>query len=198
MVSAASVRGSDAVKGALIKAAAESLAEVGPRSLSVRDVARRAGVNHAQVHHYFGSKRALLEETMRVLAKDHYQHMKNTAHPDGLPRPLALAEDSLYWKSLCQTIIAGDRELAQTELEEGTSVPRDVYDILQQRAGGEELSLEMRARFAACITLVLGWVAFEDVMLTTAKIDKEDRREVRREVMKLVGEIMQLGDFSDD
>ena len=49
-----SIRGECAVRTALLEAACDMLAEVGPKSLSVRRLAERAGVNHGQIHHYFG------------------------------------------------------------------------------------------------------------------------------------------------
>ena len=51
----------------LIAAAADLLGEVGPRAMSVRMVAERAGVNHGLVHHYFGSKEGLMRAAMLQL-----------------------------------------------------------------------------------------------------------------------------------
>ena len=53
--------GRDAVRSALIRATTELILERGV-SVSVRDIAERAGVNHGLVHTYFGSKDALLTE----------------------------------------------------------------------------------------------------------------------------------------
>ncbi len=58
---ASETRGRDAVKTKLINSACEMLAELGPNAMSVRNVASRAGVNHGQVHHYFGGKQGLVE-----------------------------------------------------------------------------------------------------------------------------------------
>ena len=48
------------LRRALLVAAAESIAEEGPAALSLRDLARRAGVSHAAPAHHFGDKRGLL------------------------------------------------------------------------------------------------------------------------------------------
>ena len=45
---------------ALVAGAVEVLAEVGPSALSLREVARRAGVSHAAPAHHFGDKAGLL------------------------------------------------------------------------------------------------------------------------------------------
>lgn len=50
------------VKGRLLAAAAELLAEVGPAAVSLRELARRAGVSHAAPYNHFENKQALLVE----------------------------------------------------------------------------------------------------------------------------------------
>ena len=113
------VRGSAAVKAALIAAAADMLGEVGPRNISVRDVADRAGVNHGQIHHYFGGKRGLLEAAMQHLAREHFDHAMALQGDGAYPPPLSLAEDVRYWRAIAQAVIEGDLELAGIEIAEG-------------------------------------------------------------------------------
>lgn len=48
------------LRRALIEAAVEALAESGPSALSLRAVAKRAGVSHAAPAHHFGDKAGLL------------------------------------------------------------------------------------------------------------------------------------------
>jgi AcrR family transcriptional regulator len=48
------------LRRALIDAALAAVAEQGPAALSLRDVARRAGVSHAAPTHHFGNKAGLL------------------------------------------------------------------------------------------------------------------------------------------
>jgi AcrR family transcriptional regulator len=45
---------------ALLEAALQAIAEVGPAALSLRDLARRTGVSHAAPAHHFGDKAGLL------------------------------------------------------------------------------------------------------------------------------------------
>ena len=49
-----------ALRPALLDAALEAISELGPTALSMRDVARRAGVSHAASAHHFGDKAGLL------------------------------------------------------------------------------------------------------------------------------------------
>ncbi len=132
--------GSDAVKAALVDAAAKMLGEFGPRGISVRDVADRAGVNHGQVHHYFGGKRALLEAAMRHLAHEAFDHSSVLAGNSPYPPVLTFAEDSDYQRAVCRIVMEGDLELARIEIDENVSVPRHVLRSLQKehKGGGKE------------------------------------------------------------
>ena len=68
MTDASVPRGAEAVRTSLVAAASELFASRGPSRVSVREVARSAGVNHGLVHHYFGSKDALLRAVLDELA----------------------------------------------------------------------------------------------------------------------------------
>ena len=184
----ARVPGNDSVKEALVSAAAEMLGEVGPRALSVRNIANRAGVNHGQVHHYFGGKRGLLEAAMRHLALGHYEHSLALAGGAELPPALSLAEDTGYWRAVCQVVMDGDLALARIEVDEDISVPRRVLSSVQQRLGASDDDLALKARFAAMAAMQLGWVAFEDFMLLLADVPPEQRETLRDHVGRFMQE----------
>ncbi|GIF06401.1 TetR/AcrR family transcriptional regulator [Actinoplanes siamensis] len=59
------------LRRALLSAAAEAIAESGVNSLSMRDLARRAGVSHAAPGHHFADKAGLLT----ALATDGFQQL---------------------------------------------------------------------------------------------------------------------------
>lgn len=48
------------LRAALLRAAVDALGESGPAAISVREVARRAGVSHTAVSYHFGDKAGLL------------------------------------------------------------------------------------------------------------------------------------------
>ena len=175
-------KGSDAVKSALIAAAAEMLGEVGPKSLSVRDLAERAGVNHGQVHHYFGSKRGLLEAAMRHLARRHFDHSLELSGGGAFPPPLSLTENRTYFRALCQSVMDGDAALVTTvDLDDEISVPRRVLRHLRE-ANPDADDLELRAGFAAQAAMQLGWFAFEDHLLRIAEVEPGDEDAFRERV----------------
>ncbi len=184
------VRGGDAVKSALVEATAKMLSEVGPRGISVRDVADRAGVNHGQVHHYFGGKRALLEAAMRHLAREAFDQSRALAGDSLYPPLLAFTEDSDYWRAVCKIVIDGDLELARIEIDEDIWVPRHVLRSLQKEHGIDADDLRFKARFAAMTAQQLGWVAFEDFMTLLADVEPEQREEFRAQVKQFIQEAL--------
>ncbi len=184
------VRGGDAVKSALVEATAKMLSEVGPRGISVRDVADRAGVNHGQVHHYFGGKRALLEAAMRHLAREAFDQSRALAGDSLYPPLLAFTEDSDYWRAVCKIVIDGDLELARIEIDEDIWVPRHVLRSLQKEHGIDADDLRFKARFAAMTAQQLGWVAFEDFITLLADVEPEQREEFRAQVKQFIQEAL--------
>ena len=180
------VRGGDAVRAALIDAAGQLLAEVGPRALSVRAVAERAGVNHGQVHHYFGGKRGLLKEAMATLAADHWHNARQRAGVHDIPPALSLAEDSTYWQATCRAVLENDMELAGMEVAKGTSVPRDALQLMNARRD-EVDETTLKATFALAVVAQLGWVAFEPFAFLVADVDAADQAAVRERVRQLLG-----------
>jgi AcrR family transcriptional regulator len=167
-------KGSEAVKAALIKAAAEMLGEIGPKSLSVRDLAERADVNHGQVHHYFGGKRGLLKAAMRHMAKLHFDRSLERSDGGAVPPPLSLTKDRAYFRALCQSVMDGDLELVMTvDRDDEISVPLRVLRHLRE-THPESDDLDLRARFATLVAMQLGWFAFEELLLLISEVDQEE------------------------
>ncbi len=79
------VRGPAAVRASLIAAAGELFAARGTTSVSVREIADRAGVNHGLIHHYFNSKQGLVDATLDELAAHATKSLEHgiDVSPDG-------------------------------------------------------------------------------------------------------------------
>ena len=89
--------------------------------------------------------------------------------------------------------MAGDMELARTEVDEGVSVPRQAIDTACRMAGEEGTDVRLRGRFAAAAALALGWVAFEDLMLLVANVGEEHREGMREAVHEVLMELLPEG-----
>lgn len=182
MSSSATARGSDPVRAALIEAACDGLADVGPRALSTRNLADRAGVNHGQIHHYFGGKRELLKAAMAALAAEHWQNTLDRSGGEPIPPPLALAEDTRYWRATARAVIEGELDLVRVEIDEGLSVPRRALEAMRDVVGATPDDLDFKADMALLIVSQLGYVAFEPFAMLLADVGAADRRAFREKV----------------
>lgn len=69
MSTSAPPAGRDEVVAAALEAAADLFAERGPAATSIRDVAKRAGINHGLLHRHFGSKDQLVGAVLDYLGQ---------------------------------------------------------------------------------------------------------------------------------
>lgn len=176
---------SSPVKVRLINAACEMLAEIGPRAMSVRSVAARAGVNHGQVHHCFGGKQGLIDAAARHLAEQHYANAHARAAGAPLPPPLTLSEDDLYLRALVRMVLDGDQDTVSRELEIGKSVPAEAREFVMQAFGGNVDSTEIKARLALTYAIELGWAAMEPVVMQLADVSRSEASSVRERAQEL-------------
>lgn len=132
-------------------AAAELLAERGPREISVRDIADRAGVNHALVHRHFGTKDDLLRAVITDLSAD---VGASVAPEDDLVVVLQrLRAHQAYWQIMARSVLD-----APQVLDPGpTSAAGSVLSML---SGATDPDDSTRTVAAVAGSLVLGWIVF--------------------------------------
>ena len=164
----------------LINAAAELLGEVGPRAMSVRAVAERAGVNHGLVHHYFGGKDGLLQAAMTQLVEDHAVFARERSKGNPMPAPLSLKEDQTYLRAVVRSVLDDEMELAETELRAGVSVPRTALQHAIAQRNMEVPDLETKALFSIGMAAEMGWAALEPFIFATIEIEGEEEQEAVR------------------
>lgn len=178
-------RGRLAAEERLISAASDLLGEVGPRAMSVRMVAERAGVNHGLVHHYFGGKDGLMRAAMERLVEEHAHFAKEQSHGHPIPAPLALAGDQRYLRAVVRAVLDGEMDLAKTELAAGVSVPRGALEHVRSRQGTVRNEIELKAMLTLGMAMEMGWAALEPFLFAVADVAADEADEVR-ETAKLL------------
>lgn len=161
----------------LITATAELLGEVGPRSLSVRAIAERAGVNHGLVHHYFGGKDALLQAAMERLVHNHFQYAMEQSSQQPVPAPLALVGDPTYLRAVVRTVLDNEMALARTELAEDVSIPRNAMLHMSSLRGERTPSVGVQAAVGLGMAMEMGWAALEPFIFSVVGADTEQQQE---------------------
>ena len=168
----------------LIVAASQLLGEVGPKSVSVRMIAERAGVNHGLVHHYFGGKDALLQLAMTRLVEQHAEYARERAHGAPVPAPLALVDDPAYLRAIVRAVLDDEMELARIEIDKGVSVPRNALMHLAAEAGQTEPSVELRAIAGLAMAMEMGWAALEPLIFAVTESETREQQETLRAVAR--------------
>ena len=176
-------RGREATTAAILGAAEELFSADGFEAVTVRAIAKRAGVSHALVHRYLGSK----DEVFRaVLSRN--QGIILAAAPDN---PDLLATTSLIMREGLTNHRRYVRLLADSALhglpyEQTTGRFAAVERLVElaERAvasapPGERTDGDLDPRFViACVTaLYLGWAATESWVLPAAGIPDMDEAE---------------------
>lgn len=174
-------RGRESVEAKLIQSACELLAERGPKAVSIRDIAAKAGVNHGQIHHYFGGKKGLITAAVRRMAHEHAEH----AGQRGLdkldaPPPLSLAKDKQYIMSVIRAVLDGELELATLEIEDDISIPRHVLEKLTKQLGYRKPTLDIKSAMAVCMAIELAWAALEPYILKMVDANPNQQEKIRQ------------------
>lgn len=173
--------GREGAIAAIVAAATELFTEQGPAATSLRDVARRAGVNHGLIHHYIGSRDDLLHLVFATVSERARAGVVQADDPVEALRALRRqgAGRDGYARLLAWAILEG-RDPAAFH---GRSPALDaVVD-----AGGSD-SRELRVAVAMAMVQSLGWKLFGDYVRVAVGLDDAD--ELRAELERMVDGIV--------
>ena len=186
----ANSKGRKNVEKKLINSAAELLGTIGPNQLSIRDIALHAGVNHAQIHHYFGGKQGLLEATYKQLAFEHMQQLerRNISAMNLGNEPLSGLTEN-YFNALIRAVLDDQMDLLRVQVDSGLSMSKKTLNELAKLRGASKPSAEEKAAIALVMVMEFGFAAIKPYITEVLKIsDKE-----MKEFMKLFVEGRNLG-----
>ena len=159
----------------LLEHSAELFARHSYDELSMARIARESGISKALLYHYFPSKQALFEATLRQAA-DEVQAL--TAPDPGLPPPMAVAQSLDAFLAWIER-----NELAYQKLMEGATGSGEVRGLIAEIRDRtseqilEGLGAEGQPRVRAAVR---GWLWFMD----GAILDWLEHHEVRREELR--------------
>jgi AcrR family transcriptional regulator len=175
-------RGRDGAIEAIVGAARELFAERGPAAVSLRDVARRAGVNHGLIHHYIGTREDLLRLVFAASSEQARREVDRVEQPVEALRAMRrqAGSNDEYSRLLAWALLEGRDPSAF----HGRSPAIDAI----ARAGDD--TRELRLALAAAMVQTLGWKLFGPYALSAAGLDGEDLDDVRREAEALVDRLV--------
>lgn len=170
-----SYKGRKNVERKLIRSAAELVGSIGPNQLSIRDIADHAGVNHAQIHHYFGGKQGLLEATYKQLAFEHMEQLeRRNVNPDNLGKePLSDITDN-YFRAIIRAVLDKKMDLVRIQVDAGYSMSRKTLAELTKLSGLKKPTAEIKAAVALVMALEFGYASMKDYIKEVLKISDKD------------------------
>ena len=168
-------KGRKNVETKLIDSAAELVGSIGPNQLSIRDIADHAGVNHAQIHHYFGGKQGLLEATYKQLAFEHMEQLeRRNVNPDNLgEEPLSDITDN-YFRAIIRAVLDDKMDLVRIQVDAGYSMSRKTLGELTKLSGLKNPTAEIKAAVALVMAVEFGYASMKDYIKEVLKISDKD------------------------
>ena len=170
-------RGRKNVEKKLIDSAAFLVGSVGPNQLTIRDIADHAGVNHAQIHHYFGGKKGLLIATYKQLAFTHVQQLeRRKISPKNLgDEPLASITDD-YFKAIIRAVLDGQMYLVRVQIDSNLSMSRTTLKQLAELKNTKKPTAEMKSAVAIAMVVEFGLSSMEQYIDEVLEMNANDKK----------------------
>jgi AcrR family transcriptional regulator len=189
--------GREEVIDAAIHAAAELFAERNPSQVTVREIATRAGVSHALVHRYLGSKDDIFRA---VIALDRKEAAEFWMRDHGMGRTTSTFEADLPPGRYLRTIMRASLEGVPMSAEDMRFPRADRMAQVMESGKIAELAdtepFDVRFLFSAVTAMAAGMAVAEPFFLVQAGLEDEDHEHVSSELNRLIVRIMAMGDVS--
>lgn len=185
-------RGKEQVKTALIEAGIKLFSERGMSSVSVRDLADEAGVNHSLLFRHFGDKKALIkavfEQRFKLLGE--FNDSMTTDGDVMLETSIrAVMQDQALWRLMTFAALEGEFDALH-------SIPspymQSTLKQLKLRQKNNQIydGVEAEVLLGSGFALGLGWAIFRKTLMVMAGAQERDFEEIRVQVDKLWEDIL--------
>jgi len=180
-------RAREATTAAMLDAAEELFAAHGFTAVSVRDIAKQAGVSHALVHRYLGSKDEIYRQ---VLGRNADILTGSAADTDDLMEAVALMfREGLAHRQYLRLFTHSALHGLPFEATMGHFPAVDLLIELVERSRGEAPpcgDVDPRMAVAAVTALYLGWVALEPWLVPGAGLQDADEATLLTQLERII------------
>lgn len=175
----------------ILDAAQELFAKRGPRAVTIRQIAEHAGVSHALVHIYFGSKDELIQavidriDASRTATAANAESLRD-AYQMAFPRVMAQRDHSMM---VVRSAMEGAEYVSLTQRIQATTAM--IALARKTAASGDAPSppphdIDPRVLISAVTAMIFGWASLEDWVWPTSGLDPADKDEVHRQLLEIV------------
>jgi AcrR family transcriptional regulator len=170
-------KGRQNVEKRLIESAAVLVGSIGPNQLTIRDIAEHAGVNHAQIHHYFGGKDGLLIATYKLLAFEHMEQLqRRNVSVDNLVRePLGDITNN-YFKAIIRAVLDNRMDLVMVQVDANLSMSKKTLGQLVKLKNLEKPTAEMKAAIAIVMVVEFGYASMKPYIMEVLDINENEMK----------------------
>ena len=170
-------KGRQNVEKKLIESAAVLVGSIGPNQLTIRDIADHAGVNHAQIHHYFGGKDGLLIATYKLLAFEHIEQLqRRNVSPDNMIRePLGDITNN-YFKAITRAVLDNRMDLVRVQVDSNLSMSKKTLDQLVKLKKVNKPTAEMKAAIALIMVVEFGLASMKPYIMEVLDINEKEMK----------------------
>ena len=141
----------DGAAAAILVAAAQLFSARSPSKVTLREIAEQAGVNYGLIHHYYGTKDAILAELIRHASEAGAASMQGTTSLVEALAALVDVNSSGTHIRMLASVILGDSAAARSF---AASPAIRHLTALAAEAGGERPLVDPRIRAAALVSAV--------------------------------------------
>ena len=183
-------KGRQNVEKKLIESAAVLVGSIGPNQLTIRDIADHAGVNHAQIHHYFGGKDGLLIATYKLLAFEHVEQLqrRNVTPDNMIKEPLSEITNN-YFRAVIRAVLDNRMDLVRVQVDSDLSMSKKTLDQLVKLKNKKKPSAEMKAAIALIMVVEFGLASMKPYIMEVLDINDQEMKKF----MELFFKARQLG-----
>jgi len=183
--------GGEAVKARVLEAAEELFTARGPHRVSVRDIAARAGVSHALVHRYLGSKDDILA---RVILSNEQRFVAAASGAASVQEAalLMLRDDQRVGRAYMGLVVRVVLDGLPVEAARGSfPAMRRLVELAQAQAARAASpapfpGVEPAFAVAATVALALGWVTAGDWLVRMVGLDEWDRASGEEQLHRVI------------
>jgi AcrR family transcriptional regulator len=189
--------GREEVTEATIRAAADLFAARNPSQVSVREIAQAAGVSHALVHRYLGSKDDIFHAALKLLRDQAAEYWAEPHGPNDAAGTLGPnTPPGRFIRAVIRASLEGvpltaedmkfphaDRMLAVLERGPLPGISEDV-----------NRPFDPRLLFSAVLAMATAMGIAEEFFLVQSNLEDEDRMKIRNELGRLIGRIVSLSE----
>ena len=170
-------KGRQNVEKKLIESAAVLVGSIGPNQLTIRDIADHAGVNHAQIHHYFGGKDGLLTATYKLLAFEHIEQLqrRNVSVDNLIREPLGDITNN-YFKAIIRAVLDNRMDLVRVQVDSNLSMSKKTLDQLVKLKNEKKPTAEMKAAIAIVMVIEFGLASMKPYIMEVLDINEKEMK----------------------